>query len=361
MHEEEKSIKQLTLFYIGNGSKTKKELIFKLGIEKIFLDKVLNEFVAKKMILFNNDKITPTLKGLLSIAHSIPKQYLASCVSRNKKMWFTYVNPFKKDIIFLPNLGFDERNNYFEDDSVRLYKTRLDLSFADIRVLNLIENLLEANFFEPQGGFWILKSRKNFCGFETDNLFKTIKQNNLTDYEIKIAFSDYTFILIVTVKVQNRQTGIFELNFYLSNCGETPYVDVLKDLDNRLRILLNFFAVENIPLGKETVIKTNYSLLNGFRGSFDFHSVVDGKIYVTDLSQHSREAIPQKDLDVIVVNPHKMQGKFDLKKISPWFISGGSFGDECFTDKELFRKQWFENYYLDEAIVIQFMIDLCRG
>jgi len=349
-------IENLTICLISRGADTQKKLGFELEVPNERIGKTVKVLLDKKLIEIKNDKFDVTSKGLL-IASEIflNKDIKIKYKTKNNKAFFEYKNPLKYDILFLPYLSFDTINNSIEDNSYRLYRTRIDLSNLDILVLQVIENLLYDIPFETKGGFWILKSKRNFCGFEISNLLSTAKKLKLSEFEIKIAFSEHIYVLILEGKVKNNKLEKLSLTCYLNNCGEMPYLDCLNYLNRKLKLFLRFVKLESIPLGNEVIIK-NFL----FKKFFKTHgnSFFIPKLYGKLIFKGKRTSGFDVNQPLIVaINPKNIDGVLLLKKVLPWFVCcNGGFLEEDFRKKQEFQFHHIESYDFPELTIIQIML-----
>ena len=349
-------IENLTIRLISMGADTQKKLRFELRISNKRIKETIKGLLNKKLIEIKNDKFDVTSKGLL-IASEIflNKDIKIRYKTKNNKAFFRYENPLKRYILFLPYLSFDTINNSIGDNDYRLYRTRIDLSNLDISALQVIENLLYDTPFETKGGFWILKSKKNFCGFETANLLSTAKELKLTEFEIKVAFSEHIYVLILEGKVKDNKLEKLSLTCYLNNCGEMPYLDSLNYLNRKLKLFLRFVKLESIPLGNEVIIE-NFLFKKFFKshGRLSFIPKLYGKLIFK--GKRTSGFYVNQPL-IVAIDPKNIDGVLLLKKVSPWFVCcNGGFLEEDFRKKQEFQFHCIESYDFPELTIIQIML-----
>ncbi len=350
--------KRNVILFICKGSDTYKKLMFELDIDKRHYDKLIAKLASEELIDIESGRLIPTLKGLLYASNNIFKKDSTRYETNDKNTFLKYSNEIRKDVIFLPYLRYDERNNCYGDDLIKVYKTEIGLSNFDINIMQVIENCLYRDSYSD-GCFWIIKNDiANLCGFEIRNMINAINQYKFKDYEIKVAFSDSTYILFVRCITKNNKVEKILLEFYLSNCGKTPYIDVLDYINKKLQIFLHFVNIKNIPFGKEVIIKIKKNLLsaeetkNELYYPLRFVPEICGKIFFKD-KVFMKHELPL----IIAINPNKIRGDIRLKKVSPWFICcSGGFIEDDFKDKRKFQLQYFKQYELDDVIIVQLIV-----
>lgn len=157
-----------------------------------------------------------------------------------------------------------------------------------------------------------------------------------------------------------------QMNVYLNNCGEFPYVDHIQYLNSKLKIFLNFIGLKQLPQGAEVIINKPRHLIKpqsiSEKDPFDFVFIpkLFGKIYFTvDLYKEKPEMpliVAAEPPDIIAVNPPNVHYNYKLQEVSPWLVShSGGFLERDFDGQTQLGVQWFDIYDLEDFIVIQFM------
>ncbi len=346
--------KVYTLLNIGQGSDSQKKLMFDFELNDDEYKIIVNGLLGENLIKSENGKLVLTLEGLLTASNGTVRKEDAIRIMAKKGASFNYANKLGEDVIFVPYLSFDERENYSGENSLRLYKTELVLSNFSIQALQVVEDsLYNGSLASAHGGSWIIKEQSGVCGLGVRNMLETIRKHRLKNYSIKVAFSEHTYILIITARIKNSQIEKVYFDFYLSNCGETPYVDVLKQLNNTLRLFLNFVGVEHIPLGKEIIVNSNKTLINGkfYYGRLAFTPEICGKLYFK--TKYLKSELPL----IVAINPNRIRTDIELKRVFPWFVyCAGGFLEEDFKKKIKFQLHSFEQYNLKEATVVDMIV-----
>jgi len=354
-----KPIEKIVLRSIGEGADTQKKLRFELQVtnRKVkLIKKTIKNLTNIGLIKLSNGKFILTEKGLLIASEaSLTKDTKIIYKTNNNKPFFNYKNSLERDIIFLPYLSFDTIYNFAGENSYRLYRTKIDFLNLDISLLQVIENLLYDIPYENKGGFWILKNKKSFCGFEISNLFLAMKELNSPEFEIKVTFSGHFYVLILNGKVKNNKFKKLSLTLYLNNCGELPYIDGLNYLNKRLELFLKFVGINKIPLGKEVIIK-NFSFKKFFKIPYRFTFFIPmlyGKLIFKGLQKNYGINQPL----IIAINPKNINGVLFLKKVSPWFVCcNGGFLEEDFIKKREFQFHYVYSYDFPELTIVQIIL-----
>lgn len=349
-------MKKITLYLIGKGVDDLKKLRFRLETTNEKVESIIKNLTKGRLVERDNDKFVLTSKGLsLASEFFLNKEIKIRYKTNNNKPFFEYRNPLKRDIIFLPYLSFDERFNRVGEDRYRLYRTEMKFSNLDISVLQVIENLLYGTPREKNGGFWILKSKNSFCGFEVANLISAVKKLNLSKFEVILSFSGEFYILILKGQVNKKNLETLSLVIYLNNQMEMPYLDGLNYLSKDLKLFLKFVKLDRIPLGREIIIR-KLPFKKFFNNCFNLSFIPDlygklifkGKIW---------KSYPINIPFIIAINPKNMDGLTFLKRVSPWFVSCvGGFLEKDFKEKQEFRFRWVESYGFPELTIVHIML-----
>ncbi len=337
----------VALKYIGYGSDTLKKLCFELELDLDTANKILGKLEQKGYINVNGQKILLTEFGLL-----LASKKLLEINEMSYPPFFAYSNNFKKDIIFLPYLEIDARENSVDDYTYKLYRTEINLTDIEINVLCSLENLLHNSLYPSPWReclFWILKASKNFCGIKVKNLIETMEKNKTKECEIKLAFSEESYVLIIHGKVKNQNLKKLSLVFYLSNYGNLSYVDVISSINNRIRPFLNFANLDSIPVGKEVVVRTIPSKVKHSNNPSFLPSVVDKILFKDEWGKRTPL--------IIAINPKNIKFVKVLKEVTPWFIScAGGFLNEDFKKKQRFSFRWIEHWDFPELMIVGLMV-----
>jgi hypothetical protein len=343
-------LEKMALLAISYGSDTLEKLCFELDLDLGITSKIIKKLKQNGNIKFNGQKISLTASGLSITSKKFIKK--DKKIFYKPSSFFVYLNNLGKDVIFLPYLEIDARENFIDDYTYKLYRIEMNLTDIEINVLDSLESLLCDISPLSRGFFWILKSDKSSCGVEMKNLIMAMKKMKITECEIKLAFSEPCYVMIILGKIRNEKIEKISLIFYLSNCGEWSYVDVIKYINRKIRPFLNFGNVEFIPTGKEVIIKNL-----PFKGRYDsdgrsFLPNVLGKFFLKE--EGVKEAIPL----IVAIDPKNINSLGDLKKVTPWFICcNGGFLNRDFKEKRRFIFHWVEHWNFPELIIVQLIVN----
>lgn len=349
-------VDKLTLFFISLGNNDKGSLAFLFEMEQNQIDLIINRLLKSGMIIENKDgSLSLTNKGLLEATRVSSKELEVTYVNNWNKPFFKYHCDLKKDVLFLPFLSFDTRENRINDFKYKLYEIKVNLSNIDIEILEAIENLLYEDTFEGSGSFWIIKSKENnFCGHGIENFILAKDELNYKQSHFKIAYSESMFIFLVMGNISHDKINNLKIKVYLSNYGQVPYIDHIEYLNIKLKPFLNFIGLNKLPFGKETIIQE--IRLQKFNKNFrnrPFLPIIKGKFYFEEKftgSSKSRHPL------IIAIDPENIGLSF-LNKVSPWFVScSGGFLEEDFKLKRKFILSWIENYNLPDVLVFSVIL-----
>ncbi len=352
MHNLEKTI----LYLIGTGKNNVKILRSEfIESEWAEIETTLKVLEKRKLLSVYNDQFRLTTLGLLSASEfGLWKNCKITHKKTDKKPYCVYRNNLKRDIIFLPFLSFDTRENInYDNNNHIIYETEIFAENLDIKTLQVIENSLFGSYFGNMGAFWIIKNTNKFCGFEVKSMMKALNEIKTSNCQMVMAFSARDCITIIRGEIKKNIIEKFHIKFYLSNCGETPYADVLDGLETKLKLFLNFLDIDVIPRGKECTIKPYKLAIN----EKDFHRPFVPKLLEKIFFDGNLSKIKYNLPLVVAINPENISYYPKLKKISPWFVDCcGGFSDQDFRKKSKFMLWYTESYDFPEVVILSIML-----
>jgi len=351
---------ELFLFLIGSGKNTEKKIRFELNFKPNELENMVNRLSRNGYIKINDSSFSLTSSGLLkaSTLYKFKKKDISYVPKENI---FKYENSINKDVIFLPYLEIDARENSISYDSYSLYRTEFEIKNPDFNVLSSIENLIIDISLSSMGLFWIFKGKENFCGMQVSNLIKCVENVGEGSFQIKTAFSDPSHVMIIEIHGKDKKIVKMSLIFYISNVGNWSYVDLIKRINKKLKIVLNFSDMDSIPRGKKVMVgKKNlfgHSKDENDKYNLDPSFILDvlGRICVTDnmIKKMSNTPMPL----IACISPKNIKFSYPIKKISPWFIQcSGGFMDEDYKAGKSFRFFHVENWNFPELMIVQIVV-----
>jgi hypothetical protein len=297
--------------------------------------------------------LTVSKKGLVELSKRLANQespkHRYNFWSAEGPPYFVHYSKLRRDVISHPNLFFDPANSYPYDSSQFVYKTSIpDVDF-DLEDLEILYNLLyESDYLHPTG-FWLLKSsQKRLCGWGIANLKETLKLVP-TPSSLKFLCAFTHFIVLAASDPRGKEFARLNVKIYITR-DVFPYVDTLDLIYDKLRILLNFHGVRELPKGDEFKIPEASDWRDILEVRPRFVPKVQGKILDvhTDLP---RNPIPF----VIIMTPSNT--KTSLNRISPWFVTcpGGCIESD-FAAKKQHYVHFFQALSLPEIDVLTLMI-----
>ena len=342
-------VERLVLIEVSQGNNTMKSLEFLMDMDEPKIKILLGKLIEKKMITVDeNAKIHLTITGLLeSTKGYLNKGYQIDYDARDVP-FFTYRCNHNKDAIIVPYLSFDTTDNKIRDMEYKIYETKLEFHNFNIGILEVIENLFHDSSFETSGSLWIMEVKNNkFCGHGIKNLFLAKSKLNGEQIYFKMVYSEQAYIFQIQGKITHNNVNNMNIKVYLTNTAETPYLDVLTYLNRKLKPFLYFVNLKKLPLGREIIIKGT-GLKTGFMKKSSkkpFLPIIKAKSYFKGENKEINSPL------IIVIDPINTD-VFDLKDISPWFVTcNGGFLNEDFKMKRMFKIWAIESYELPDLLV----------
>jgi len=328
-----KSEEAFILLSVGNGASTFEEMHFRIPVENVNLDKILEELVCRSLVTVNLSGFQLSKIGLLELSRFLygekckRTEYLYSF--NDDLPYLLYKNNYRKDTIFHPELIFDPASNFEDWNTQIVYEIVFHEYKFDLDLIEVIYNLLfEYKHLHPTG-FWVLGTpEKSLYGHGIPSLRRTIGiVKNPISLVFAIAFQDF---IILAKSVKGNVEGDIRIKIYLTR-DTFPYIDTLDFLTETLKPLWLFLGVKDIPKGRE--IKVGPKDPERFLPKpVYFVPKIIGKIVWKDKTTRPYE------LDPFIIAFDSSEIDVPLSKVSPWLAScAGGFLDEDFKEKRKFH------------------------
>jgi len=342
------------LYQIGLGLSNLQVIASNCSSEKENVISIISS-LKQRRLLKTIDPPQLSSRGLFELSEWLAKlqsgTYEHLYWSHDNLPFFPYRNNLRKDTFFYPNLLFKPSvKAYSEEDMSVVYVVQLlevDFSIRNLRILTNL--LLEHDVFVPIG-FWLLKySRKKVCGWNVDNLKKTIRLlGNPVSMTFLCGFDNY-FIFMNSRNDQGSCSKL-EIKMYISR-ESFAYIDSLDYVREKLKPFLVFHNIHSFSEGHEISLKESKWWKELPELGLRIVPNAQGIIYYKD-NKYEFDPIPL----VVVLTPSEVKTR--LAAISPWFVTcPGGCDERQISAHELYRTHSFKVLSLPEMDIVTFMIN----